>query len=139
MGRPVVHFEIGCRSEARTAKLFRELFDWDTHEKGPATLVGRGPLLIQKGNCESLSAINGSSPGPTLRWREGETVTIAVTNHLQVETSLHWHGVRVPAAMDGVPGLSYAGVAPGETFVYLIPVRQNGTYWYQSWRNHMFV
>src|ERR1700692_1282720 len=76
--------------------------------------------------------INGSLPGPTLKWREGETVTVAVTNHLPAMTSIHWHGVRVPAAMDGVPGLSFAGLAPGQRFVYRIPVVQNGTYWYHS-------
>ena len=76
--------------------------------------------------------INGALPGPTLKWREGETVTVAVTNHLPAMTSIHWHGVRVPAAMDGVPGLSFAGIAPGQTFVYRIPVVQNGTYWYHS-------
>jgi CopA family copper-resistance protein len=59
-------------------------------------------------------------------------VTIAVTNHLPDETSIHWHGIRVPAAMDGVPGLSFAGIAPDDTFVYRIPVLQNGTYWYHS-------
>ena len=76
--------------------------------------------------------INGSLPGPTLKWREGDTVTVAVTNHLPEVTSIHWHGVRVPAEMDGVPGLSFAGIAPGKTFVYRIPVVQNGTYWYHS-------
>jgi FtsP/CotA-like multicopper oxidase with cupredoxin domain len=77
-------------------------------------------------------AVNGSSPGPTLKWHEGDTVTVAVTNHLPIETSIHWHGIRVPALMDGVPGLSFAGIAPGKTFVYRIPVLQNGTYWYHS-------
>ena len=77
-------------------------------------------------------AVNGSLPGPTLKWREGDTVTIAVTNHLPAETSIHWHGMRIPAEMDGVPGLSYAGIAPGKTFVYRFPVLQNGTYWYHS-------
>ena len=76
--------------------------------------------------------INGSLPAPTLKWREGDTVTVAVTNHLPDATSIHWHGVRVPADMDGVPGLSFAGIAPGKTFVYRIPVVQNGTYWYHS-------
>ena len=76
--------------------------------------------------------INGTLPGPTLKWREGDTVTIAVTNHLPAETSIHWHGMRIPAAMDGVPGLSFAGIAPGKTFVYRFPVLQNGTYWYHS-------
>jgi FtsP/CotA-like multicopper oxidase with cupredoxin domain len=77
-------------------------------------------------------AINGSLPGPTLKWREGDTVTIAVTNHLPDETSIHWHGIRVPAVMDGVPGLSFAGIATGKTFVYRFTVPQNGTYWYHS-------
>jgi FtsP/CotA-like multicopper oxidase with cupredoxin domain len=78
------------------------------------------------------TGINGSSPGPTLRWREGDTVTLAVTNNLKVPSSIHWHGMRIPTAMDGVPGLSYRGIAPGETFVYRFPVRQSGTYWYHS-------
>ena len=76
--------------------------------------------------------INGSLPGPTLKWREGDTVTVAVTNHLPGLTSIHWHGIRVPADMDGVPGLSFAGIAPDQTFVYRFPVAQNGTYWYHS-------
>ena len=76
--------------------------------------------------------MNGTLPGPTLKWREGDTVTIAVTNHLSSETSIHWHGMRIPAAMDGVPGLSFAGIAPGKTFVYRFPALQNGTYWYHS-------
>ena len=78
------------------------------------------------------TTVNGSVPGPLLRWREGETVTISVTNRLSAATSIHWHGVRSPADMDGVPGLSFPGIAPGETFVYRIPVRQHGTYWYHS-------
>jgi CopA family copper-resistance protein len=78
------------------------------------------------------TGVNGSAPGPTLRWREGDTVTIAVTNRLPVPTSIHWHGMRIPSEMDGVPGLSYAGIAPGKTFVYRFRVLQNGTYWYHS-------
>ncbi|WP_370655451.1 copper resistance system multicopper oxidase [Candidatus Binatus sp.] len=78
------------------------------------------------------TAINGSVPGPLLRWREGDTVTLSVTNRLREQTSVHWHGVRSPADMDGVPGLSFPGIDPGATFVYRIPVRQYGTYWYHS-------
>jgi CopA family copper-resistance protein len=78
------------------------------------------------------TAVNGSVPGPTLRWREGDTVTLAVTNRMKKPTSIHWHGVRVPADMDGVPGLSYGGIEPGRTFVYQFPVKQSGTYWYHS-------
>ena len=78
------------------------------------------------------TAINGSIPGPLLRWREGDTVTISVTNRLKVPTSIHWHGVRSPADMDGVPGLSFPGIAAGQAFTYVIPVKQRGTYWYHS-------
>jgi CopA family copper-resistance protein len=84
------------------------------------------------GQPSSATAVNGIVPGPLLRWREGDTVTIAVTNRLQEHTSIHWHGIRSPANMDGVPGLSFAGIAPGETFTYRIPVPQRGTYWYHS-------
>ncbi len=76
--------------------------------------------------------INGQLPGPILRWREGTTVTLRVTNRLPVQTSIHWHGVIVPADMDGVPGISFSGIAPGETYLYRFPVRQSGTYWYHS-------
>ena len=76
--------------------------------------------------------INGSLPGPLLNWREGEVVTLRVTNHLLLPTSLHWHGILVPTNMDGVPGISFPGIAPGETFVYRFAVRQSGTFWYHS-------
>ncbi len=84
------------------------------------------------GHPSRATAVNGSVPGPILRWHEGDTVTLAVTNRLKHMTSIHWHGIRVPADMDGVPGLSFAGIAPGETFHYRFPVRQSGTYWYHS-------
>ncbi len=84
------------------------------------------------GRPSRATVVNGSVPGPTLRWQEGDTVTLAVTNRLKNATSIHWHGVRVPADMDGVPGLSFAGIPPGETFEYRFPVRQSGTYWYHS-------
>ena len=76
--------------------------------------------------------INGTVPGPMLRFREGETVTLRVTNRLDEDTSLHWHGLLVPSDQDGVPGVSFPGIRPGETFTYRYPVRQNGTYWYHS-------
>jgi CopA family copper-resistance protein len=76
--------------------------------------------------------INGSVPAPTLRWREGDLVTLRVTNTLQEDTSIHWHGILLPANMDGVPGLSFNGIRPGETFTYRFRVRQAGTYWYHS-------
>jgi CopA family copper-resistance protein len=84
------------------------------------------------GKHRLATAVNGSVPGPTLRWREGETATLAVTNRLKEATSIHWHAIRLPSDMDGVPGLSFPGIKPNETFVYKIPVVQNGTYWYHS-------
>ena len=95
-----------------------------TVERKDVTVTGR-----------SVSAItfNGQLPGPTLRFREGEDVTIHVTNKLDEDTSVHWHGLLLPGMMDGVPGLNgYPGIKPGETFTYRFKVRQAGTYWYHS-------
>jgi CopA family copper-resistance protein len=84
------------------------------------------------GRDAKAMTINGSLPGPLLRFREGENVTIRVTNRLKEPTSIHWHGLLVPADMDGVPGVSFAGIKPGETFTYRYAVKQSGTYWYHS-------
>jgi CopA family copper-resistance protein len=84
------------------------------------------------GQTRTAMTINGSIPGPTLRWREGDVVTLRVTNRMEVSTSLHWHGIILPFEMDGVPGLTYAGIAPGTTFTYRFKVEQSGTYWYHS-------
>ena len=78
------------------------------------------------------TTVNGSIPAPTLRWREGDTVTLRITNLLDEETSIHWHGIILPYQMDGVPGISFKGIAPGETFVYRFKIQQSGTYWYHS-------
>jgi CopA family copper-resistance protein len=92
-----------------------------------------GPMPVNfTGRAMTATAINGQIPGPTLRWREGDTVTLAVTNRLSVTSSIHWHGIRLPSPMDGVPGFSFNGIKPGETFVYRFPVRQSGTYWYHA-------
>src|SRR5262245_50673738 len=76
--------------------------------------------------------LNGQFPAPLLRWREGDEVTLRVRNTLDEDTSIHWHGVLVPTQMDGVPGVSFPGIAPGASFTYRFPVRQAGTYWYHS-------
>jgi len=77
--------------------------------------------------------VNGSLPGPLLRFREGDTVMLDVTNALADEdTSIHWHGLIVPPEMDGVPGVSFPGIRPGDTFTYQFLLRQSGTYWYHS-------
>ena len=75
---------------------------------------------------------NGKSPGPVLRFKEGEDVTINVTNNLDESTSIHWHGIILPFQMDGVPKISYPGIAPGETFIYNFKIEQSGTYWFHS-------
>lgn len=84
------------------------------------------------GRERTATIINGSIPGPVLHWREGERVTLRVRNNLAHDTSIHWHGMILPAGMDGVPGISFDGIRPGETFTYQFDVRQNGTYWYHS-------
>src|SRR4029453_5355638 len=94
--------------------------------------IGEAPMNLT-GSTKVAQTINGSIPGPLLRWREGDTVTLRVANRLADEdTSIHWHGVILPADMDGVPGLSFHGIRPGETFTYKFDVRQAGTYWYHS-------
>jgi CopA family copper-resistance protein len=76
--------------------------------------------------------INGTIPGPLIRLREGQEVTLNVTNHLKEVSSIHWHGILLPSHMDGVPGVSFSGIEPGTTFTYRFPVKQSGTYWYHS-------
>jgi len=84
------------------------------------------------GKTKQAIAVNGAVPSPILRWKEGDRVTIDVTNNLAHDSSIHWHGMILPTNMDGVPGLSFAGIKPGETFRYHFDVKQNGTYWYHS-------
>ncbi|WP_374570685.1 copper resistance system multicopper oxidase [Phenylobacterium sp.] len=96
-----------------------------------ALKIARTPVRID-GRKGTAVTLNGAIPGPLLRLKEGRTVRIAVTNDLAEDTSVHWHGLLVPFQMDGVPGLSFPGIRPGETFVYELPVRQSGAYWYHS-------
>lgn len=93
--------------------------------------IGELPVNIT-GAARTAMAINGSLPGPILRWREGDTVTLRVRNRLKQDTSIHWHGIILPANMDGVPGLSFHGIAPDGMYEYKFKVHQNGTYWYHS-------
>ncbi|HKJ69717.1 MAG TPA: copper resistance system multicopper oxidase [bacterium] len=88
--------------------------------------------LIIGGKPERAITINGSIPGPVIRMTEGKEALIRVHNRLEESTSVHWHGILLPYNMDGVPGISYPGIAPGETFTYRYPVRQSGSYWYHS-------
>ena len=89
-------------------------------------------LMDFTGSPRLAVTVNGSLPAPTLRWKEGDTVTLRVANTLGEGTSIHWHGILLPANQDGVPGLSFDGIRPGETHVYRFTVRQGGTYWYHS-------
>jgi CopA family copper-resistance protein len=84
------------------------------------------------GRSRTALTINDSLPGPLLRWREGDTITLDVANALDADTSIHWHGIILPANMDGVPGLSFSGIHPGQTYRYRFTVKQHGTYWYHS-------
>jgi CopA family copper-resistance protein len=111
-----------------------------------ATLTGEGAILSGTefdleigalavnftGQPGIATAVNGRLPAPLLRWREGDAITLRVSNRLSAPTSIHWHGMIVPADMDGVPGLSFDGIGPGETYVYRFKVNQSGTYWYHS-------
>ena len=93
--------------------------------------IGETPVNLTGASRTALT-INDSLPAPTLRWREGSTVTARVANGLGEDTSIHWHGILLPANQDGVPGLSFDGIRPGETHTYRFDVRQGGTYWYHS-------
>jgi CopA family copper-resistance protein len=84
------------------------------------------------GKPQLATVINGSLPAPTLRLREGDDVIITVTNRLGVRSSIHWHGIILPYQMDGVPGISYAGIDPGTSFEYRFKLQQHGTYWYHA-------
>jgi FtsP/CotA-like multicopper oxidase with cupredoxin domain len=106
---------------------------------GPQVLSGTefdlaiGELPINfTGKARRATVVNGLLPAPQLVWRQGDAVTLRVTNRLAEPTSIHWHGIILPAAMDGVPGLSFRGIGPGETYEYRFRVRQHGTYWYHS-------
>ena len=84
------------------------------------------------GRTSLATVVNGTLPAPVLHWREGDTVTVRVRNELEADTSIHWHGIVLPFDMDGVPGVSFHGIPPGETFTYRFDVRQSGTYWYHA-------
>ena len=94
-------------------------------------VIDEGRVNFSDGSREALT-INGQSPAPELRFKEGETVEIAVTNKLDRMTALHWHGIILPYTQDGVPGVSFPGIKPGETFTYRFTLNQSGTYWYHA-------
>ena len=97
--------------------------------------VGQSAFKIGKKTGHAYT-VNGTLPGPLVRLREGQNVKLIVRNTLQEDTSVHWHGMLLPFQMDGVPGVSFPGIGPGETFTYEFLMRQHGTYWYHS-HSHM--
>ena len=120
---------LGLRAGTAVAQAVAVRREWrGTHFE---LAVGELPVDFT-GRRRLATVVNGQLPAPLLRWREGDTVTLKVTNRLRVPTSIHWHGILVPFQMDGVPGISFPGIAPGESFIYRFPVRQSGTYWYHS-------
>ena len=99
---------------------------------GPIDLAIRRVSAEIGGRMGTATTINGSLPGPILRFREGDEAILRVTNELDEDTSIHWHGILLPNGMDGVPGVNFAGIRPGETFEYRYPIQQYGSYWYHS-------
>ncbi len=93
--------------------------------------IKKQPVKILSEQQQAIVA-NGTLPGPTIHWREGEWVNIHVTNYLDEQSSIHWHGILLPYQMDGVPGISFDGIDPGQTFTYHFQVKQSGTYWYHG-------
>lgn len=117
----------------------RFAFASESYRREPETLSGkRFDLTIGyqpvnfTGKQRMATAVNGSVPAPVLHWREGDRVTLRVTNRLTHDSSIHWHGIILPTDMDGVPGLSFDGIKPGETYEYQFDVKQSGTFWYHS-------
>ena len=97
--------------------------------------ISESPFSVD-GKMGKAVTVNGTVPGPLIRLREGQDVTLRVTNRLKEPSSIHWHGILLPPEMDGVPGVSFAGIPPGATFTYRFPVKQSGTYWYHSHSGH---
>jgi CopA family copper-resistance protein len=144
---PRRHFVQGLAAGGVVAALgLRPVAGWSAAGTSPAQVlagtdfdltIGEMPVNFT-GRTRTAVTVNGSLPAPLLRWREGTTVNLRVTNALPArsihghETSIHWHGILLPANMDGVPGLSFNGIRRGETYHYRFQVRQAGTYWYHS-------
>lgn len=95
-----------------------------------AAAPGSTHLVDSDGTKTKVWSYNGRVPGPEIRIRQGERLRVAVSNGLAEETTIHWHGLRVPHAMDGVPHLTQKPIAPGDTFVYEFDAPDAGTYWY---------
>jgi len=114
-----------------TAKTFNIDKSHDLKGTEFSLVIGKTAVNLT-GTPAMATTVNGQITGPTLHFNEGDTVTIKVYNDLDEDTSIHWHGLILPPAMDGVPGISFDGIKPKETFTYTITLVQSGTYWYHS-------
>ena len=116
-----------------SSKKMKQILAGPTILRGSKFDLTYSPTKINlTGKDRIATAINGSVPAPVLRWKEGDTVTLNVTNNMAEDTSIHWHGIILPEDQDGVPGISFAGIKPGTTHKYEFKVNQSGTYWYHS-------
>ncbi|MCG7601848.1 copper resistance system multicopper oxidase [Halomonas sp. McH1-25] len=123
---------LGLRPAWASSAGLSNIYPQGVEQGNEISLTVRRESLPIAGKMGKPITLNGTSPGPLIRLREGQDAVLKVTNLLDEETSVHWHGLILPPEMDGVPGVSFAGIAPGETFTARFPVIQNGTYWYHS-------
>ena len=127
---------LGFSVNAKPSKeMMKQIVAGQTILRGSKFELSYSPLKVNFTGKERIAtAINGTVPAPVLRWKEGDTVTLNVTNNMAEDTSIHWHGIILPEEQDGVPGISkgFNGIKPGETFQYQFKVNQSGTYWYHS-------
>jgi L-ascorbate oxidase len=115
----------------RAALVALTLVTLPAHARTIDLTIGETPINVT-GTVRTALSINGTVPGPVLRFKEGEALVINVSNALAEDTSIHWHGLILPFQQDGVPGISFAGIKPGTTHTYRFPAQQSGTYWYHS-------
>ncbi|MFV2059978.1 MAG: copper resistance system multicopper oxidase [Gammaproteobacteria bacterium] len=126
---------LGLGFNAQATESMKKVFSTTNSLSGSRFDLSYSPTKVNfTGSERYATAINGSVPAPILRWKEGDRVSLKVTNNLAEDTSIHWHGIILPSGQDGVPNISdgFSGIKPGETFEYRFPVIQNGTYWYHS-------
>ena len=116
-----------------SAKIVKPNINSNHHLSGTefSLVIGKTAVNLT-GTPAIATTVNGQISGPTLHFNEGDTVTIKVYNDLEVDSSIHWHGLILPTEMDGVPNISFEGIKPHETFTYKFKVKQSGTYWYHS-------
>jgi len=123
-----------CDRRDRTLREFEGAYPAEATPTGQLRrfTIDAAPALVPllDGQPMAVWAYNGQVPGPTLRVRLGDTVRVHFTNHLSQPTTIHWHGVRLPNAMDGVPGVTQAAIMPGESFDYEFTPKDAGTFWF---------